>query len=109
VRGAMSSRSDARLQGKATTLLRGAAMTNRPVAPTGAPCWVDLWTSDVEGSRHFYSELFGWQAGEPSSDHGGYFMFTRAGTPVAGAMGGMGDTPADDTWKPFFASPAFRT
>jgi predicted enzyme related to lactoylglutathione lyase len=79
-------------------------MTNRPVAPTEAPCWVDLWTSDVEGSRHFYSELFGWQAGEPSSDHGGYLMFTRAGTPVAGAMGGMGDTPADDTWKPFFAS-----
>jgi predicted enzyme related to lactoylglutathione lyase len=79
-------------------------MTNRPVAPTGAPCWVDLWTSDVEVSRHFYSELFGWQAGEPNSDHGGYFMFTRAGTPVAGAMSGMGDTPADDTWKPFFAS-----
>ena len=26
-------------------------MTNRPVAPSGAPCWVDLWTSDVEGSR----------------------------------------------------------
>jgi hypothetical protein len=24
-------------------------MTNRPVAPPGAPCWVDLWTSDIEG------------------------------------------------------------
>jgi predicted enzyme related to lactoylglutathione lyase len=22
-------------------------MTNRPVAPSGVPCWVDLWTSDV--------------------------------------------------------------
>ncbi|MDA8313231.1 MAG: VOC family protein [Actinomycetota bacterium] len=79
-------------------------MVYRPVVPNGAPCWVDLWTSDVEGSRHFYCDLFGWQAGEPSSDHGGYFMFTRAGAPVAGAMGDMGDTPADDTWKPYFAS-----
>lgn len=76
-------------------------MANRPVAPPGAPCWVDLWTSDIEGSRQFYGELFGWQAGEPSADHGGYFMFTRAGIPVAGAMGEAG---ADDTWKPYFTT-----
>ena len=79
-------------------------MTNRPVPPRGAPCWVDLWTSDIEGSRQFYAELFGWQAGEPSPDHGGYFMFTRAGVPVAGAMGDMGERRANDTWKPFFAT-----
>ena len=79
-------------------------MTIRPVAPPGAPCWVDLWTSDVEGSRHFYAELFGWRAEEPSPEFGGYFMFTRAGIPIAGAMGEMGETPADNTWKPYFAS-----
>lgn len=79
-------------------------MTNRPAAPRGAPCWIDLWTSDIEGSRRFYAELFGWQAGEPSPDHGGYFMFTRAGVPVAGAMGDMGETRASNTWKPFFAT-----
>jgi predicted enzyme related to lactoylglutathione lyase len=37
-------------------------MTNRHAAPLGAPCWVDLWTSDIQGSRQFYAELFGWQA-----------------------------------------------
>ena len=79
-------------------------MTNRPVAPPRAPCWVDLWTSDMEGSRRFYSELFGWQAGEPRPDHGGYFMFNRAGIPGAGAMGDMGEARADNTWKPFFAT-----
>ncbi len=42
----------------------------------GAPCWADLWTSDVEGSRAFYSALFGWEAEEPSEEFGGYFMFT---------------------------------
>jgi catechol 2,3-dioxygenase-like lactoylglutathione lyase family enzyme len=64
-------------------------MTYRPLAPPGAPCGVDLWTSDIEGSRQFYAELFGWEAGVSSPDHGGYFMFTRAGIPVAGAMGDM--------------------
>jgi len=36
-------------------------MPTRDRAPIGSPCWVDLWTSDVEGSRKFYSELFGGQ------------------------------------------------
>ena len=74
-------------------------MTARDHAPLGSPCWVDLWTSDVDGSRAFYSVLFGWQAEEPSEEFGGYFMFTRDGVPVAGGMGSMGDMAADDTWK----------
>ena len=79
-------------------------MPTRDHAPLGAPCWADLWTSDVEGSRRFYAELFGWEAGEPSPEFGGYFMFTRDGLPVAGAMGAMGDDPADDTWKIYLAT-----
>ena len=46
-------------------------MTNRAGAPLGAPCWVDLWTSDVARARRFYAELFGWEALEPSLEHGG--------------------------------------
>jgi len=74
-------------------------MATRDRAPLGSPCWADLWTSDVESSRRFYPALFGWEAQEPSPEFGGYFMFTRAGVPVAGAMGDMGDMGADDTWK----------
>ncbi len=75
-------------------------MPTRDSAPTGSPCWADLWTSDVEGSRKFYSDLFGWEAQEPSPEFGGYFMFTRDGVPTAGAMGGsMGAMPATNTWK----------
>jgi predicted enzyme related to lactoylglutathione lyase len=75
-------------------------MTIRDRAPLGAPCWADLWTSDVEGSRAFYAELFGWEAQEPSPEFGGYFMFTRQGVPVAGGMGDMGeDMRADNSWK----------
>src|SRR5664280_3734977 len=48
-------------------------MPTRESAPLGAPCWTDLWASDVEGSRKFYSDLFGWEAQEPSPEFGGYF------------------------------------
>ncbi len=79
-------------------------MPSRDRAPIGSPCWTDLWTSDVEGSRAFYNGLFGWEAQEPSPEFGGYFMFTREGVPVAGAMGSMGDMPADNTWKIYLSS-----
>jgi predicted enzyme related to lactoylglutathione lyase len=74
-------------------------MPTRDRAPIGSPCWADLWTSDVEGSRRFYAELFGWEAQAPSPEFGGYFIFHRDGVPTAGAMGDMGDMPADNTWK----------
>lgn len=79
-------------------------MTTRESAPVGAPCWADLWTGDVEGSRRFYSQLFGWTALEPSSEFGGYWMFERDGAPTAGGMGSMGDVAADNTWKPYFST-----
>jgi hypothetical protein len=63
-----------------------------------------LWTSDVEGSRRFYAALFGWEAQEPSPEFEGYFMFTRAGVPVAGGMGDMGEAKADNTWKIYLAT-----
>jgi hypothetical protein len=79
-------------------------MPTRDRAAIGSPCWTDLWTSDVEGSRKFYSELLGWEANEPSPEFGGYFMFTRNGVPVAGAMGDMGDMPASNTWSIYLAT-----
>jgi uncharacterized protein len=79
-------------------------MPTRDRAPIGSPCWVDLWTSDVEGSRKFYAELFGWEAQAPSPEFGGYFMFTRNGVPTAGAMGDMGDMGADNSWKIYLAT-----
>lgn len=79
-------------------------MTTRTNPPAGAPCWVDLWTSDVQRSRRFYAELFGWEAAEPSPEFGGYFMFNRNGVPVSGAMGPMADSPAEDLWRPYLAT-----
>lgn len=78
-------------------------MTTRDSAPAGAPCWIDLWTSDPERAGAFYGELLGWRAEAPSPEYGGYFMFTREGVPVAGGMGDMGDMKANDAWKVYLA------
>lgn len=79
-------------------------MTTRTSIPPGEPCWADLWTSDVPGTRRFYSELFGWTARAPSPEFGGYWMFERDGAPIAGGMGSMGDMAADDTWTAYFCT-----
>lgn len=79
-------------------------MALRTSTPAGAPCWADLWTTDAVGSRRFYSELFGWEALEPSPEFGGYWMFSRDGAPVAGGMGSMAHLTADNTWKPYFCT-----
>jgi hypothetical protein len=61
----------------------------------GAPCWIDLSTSDTAGTRDFYTGLFGWTATEPDPQFGGYFMFSRDGVPVAGCMPATPDSPTD--------------
>jgi hypothetical protein len=80
-------------------LTKGVAVPTRDSAPTGSPCWADIWTSDVEGSRKFYRELFGWEAQAPAPQFGGYFMWTRNGVPVAGGMGDMGEMKANNSWS----------
>ena len=61
-------------------------MPKRDSAPIGAPCWVDLFTSDPDKSRAFYGELFGWTAEDAGEEYGGYINFSKDGVPVAGCM-----------------------
>jgi predicted enzyme related to lactoylglutathione lyase len=61
-------------------------MTIRQNAPTGAPIWVDLMTSDVEKSKTFYGALLGWTAEDPNPEFGGYTNFQLNGERVAGLM-----------------------
>ena len=74
----------------------------------GAPCWMDLLTSDTGRAREFYAGLFGWTAGEAAEDFDGYFMFMRDGVPVAGCMPkppGMPGAEGPDTWGVYLSSP----
>lgn len=52
--------------------------------PNGVFCWVDLATSDFEGARAFYSQLFGWEFDEPPADGPRYSNFHLDGLTVAG-------------------------
>jgi predicted enzyme related to lactoylglutathione lyase len=80
-------------------------MPKREIAPVGAPCWVDLMTSDTERSRAFYTELFGWSAEAPAEEFGGYINFTKDGVRIAGCMAKQGDQSGlPDLWSVYLAS-----
>ncbi len=72
-------------------------------ALAGAPCWIDLTTSDPERSREFYARLFGWTPGEPNEEFGGYFEFFRDGAPVAGGMQNRPEFGAPDQWAVYLS------
>jgi len=80
-------------------------MTTRKTAPVGAPCWIDLSTTDAAKSRAFYTGLFGWQASEPDDQYGGYSVFVRNGAELAGMMPAQGDNAGYDGWGVYLAAP----
>ncbi len=79
-------------------------MPTQNTAQAGAPCWVDLMTSDTQRSRAFYSDLFGWVAEEPNAEFGGYFNFRKNGVRVAGCMAAQPDTGVSDVWSVYLTT-----
>ena len=79
-------------------------MPKRDVAPIGAPCWVDLMTSDPDRARAFYGELFGWTSEDAGPDYGGYINFSKDGLRVAGAMRKEETSGMPDVWSVYLAT-----
>jgi uncharacterized protein len=79
-------------------------MTTRDSVIDGAPCWVDLMTSDTEAVREFYGAIFGWTAEDPDEEHGGYFNFRKDGVRVAGCMSSQPGVPVTDVWSVYLAT-----
>ena len=69
-----------------------------PTLTVGAPCWIDLYSSDPEKASAFYGELFGWTAQPPQEGFGGYFIYTKDGKAVAGCMHNDGSMGYPDAW-----------
>ena len=67
----------------------------------GTPGWVDLQSSDAEGARKFYTDLFSWSVdliADPQA--GGYGMFKLGGKEVGGV--GPVQNPGQPTvWMPY--------
>jgi predicted enzyme related to lactoylglutathione lyase len=74
-----------------------------PDITPGAPCWIDLMTSDTEKAKAFYSALFGWtyETGDQEK-YGGYITASKDGRMVAGIMQKQADMGAmPDVWSTY--------
>jgi len=69
-----------------------------PTLVIGAPCWIDLYSSDTDKATEFYGRLLGWKAEPADERFGGYFTFTKDGKHVAGCMANDGSTAYPDAW-----------
>ncbi|MEA3278619.1 MAG: VOC family protein [Pseudomonadota bacterium] len=63
----------------------------------GTFCWVDLATSDADGAKAFYTQLFGWTSEDMPTDQGVPYTMLRKGGEQVCAMfplgPDMGDVP----------------
>lgn len=77
---------------------RGAELVNEP----GSLIWNELSTSDLDGAKRFYSEVFGWEwGGSPT-----YAEMQVGGRTVGGVMPRPEQLPAEvpDYWLVYFAT-----
>jgi predicted enzyme related to lactoylglutathione lyase len=66
----------------------------------GTFCWVDLATTDPEGAKAFYGELFGWEAEDmPAGEAGTYTMLRLGGDEVC-ALYEMGTEQREQGVRP---------
>lgn len=73
-------------------------------APVGAPCWIELFSSDTDKARAFYGELFGWTSEQMGPEYGGYINFSKDGVRVAGCMLNDGSQGVPDFWTTYLST-----
>lgn len=79
-------------------------MPDRP-SLTGAPCWIDLTSSDPRQVIPFYTGLFGWRSDtNEDPQYGGYSIFSMNGKPIAGLGPQQQGNPYGNVWTTYIAS-----
>ena len=76
-------------------------MPTREGAPLGAPCWIDLATSDLDKAKEFYGAVFGWTFEDAGPEYGGYVTASKGGQPVAGLMYNDPQYNSPDGWTTY--------
>lgn len=71
-------------------------------APEGVFVWDELGTTDADGAQRFYEEVFGWTTSDMGPDYGGYRVFNRGETGIAGLMT-LPDESMPPHWQPYVA------
>jgi predicted enzyme related to lactoylglutathione lyase len=70
--------------------------------PEGVFVWDELGTTDIDGAQRFYEEVFGWTTSDMGPDYGGYRIFNRGETGIAGLMT-LPDNSIPARWQPYIA------
>jgi predicted enzyme related to lactoylglutathione lyase len=70
--------------------------------PEGVFVWDELVTNDVDGAQRFYEEVFGWTTSDMGPEYGGYRVFNRGETGIAGVMA-VPHEPIPPHWQPYVA------
>ncbi len=82
-------------------------MPQRTSYVQGTPCWVDLQTTDADGARAFYGDLFGWKYDDqPMGDGNVYSIALKDGGHVAALSGQSADlvaAGAPPMWNTYLA------
>ncbi len=79
----------------------GAQLVNEP----GALAWNELMTRDLDGSKSFYSDLFGWECNTAQMGSMTYTEIKNAGQPNGGMMEIMEHMgPIPPNWMVYFAT-----
>jgi predicted enzyme related to lactoylglutathione lyase len=72
----------------------------------GVFVWDELYTSDVDGAKNFYRELFGWDsAGMDMGEGRTYTLFRVGEKDVGGCMAIHEGEEAPPQWYPYLATP----
>ena len=79
-------------------------MPQRVSAPIGAPCWIELFTSDKAKAVAFYGEIFGWTVEHLGEEFGHYSNFSKGEHLIAGSMNNDGSTGSPDSWFIYLAT-----
>ena len=71
-------------------------------ASEGVFVWDELGTNDVDGAQRFYEDVFGWTTTDMGADYGGYRVFNRGDTGIAGLMS-LPHSSIPPHWQPYVA------
>ncbi|MEV0532438.1 VOC family protein [Kitasatospora sp. NPDC050463] len=70
----------------------------------GGPCWVEHGSSDPDGAKRFYGELFGWQAEEiDAPPEAGDYTFMKLDGAIAAAVAPLYGEGQPTAWTVSFA------
>jgi predicted enzyme related to lactoylglutathione lyase len=75
-----------------------------PTLVVGAPCWIDLYSSDTEKATEFYGGLFGWTTELQREEFGGYFTWLKDGKHIGGCMANTGEEGQPDSWTVYLTT-----